>query len=61
MKAKTKKMLAGVLGYVGRSVVGFVKHPVVQAGAAAIIKHKVKSGVAAGVIVAAVEVIAGVL
>lgn len=61
MKAKTRKMLAGVLGFVGRSVVGFVKHPVVQAGAAAIIKHRVKSTVAAGVIVAAVEVVTGVL
>lgn len=59
MKAKTKKTLAGVLGFVGRSVVGLMKNPVTQTVVATVVKHKVKSGVAATLIVAAYEAFAG--
>ncbi len=59
MKAKTKKMVADLLGFVGRTAVGIIKNPVTQTVIATMVKHKVKSGVAATIIVAAYEAFAG--
>ncbi|WP_031298945.1 hypothetical protein [Sphingobium lactosutens] len=59
MKAKTKKMVAGVFGFLGRSVVWLAKNPATQAIVATVVKHRVKSGVAATLIVATYEAFAG--
>lgn len=61
MKAKTKKMVADVLGFVGRSVVGIIKNPVTQTVVATVVKHKVKSATGAALIVAIYEAFSGSL
>ena len=54
-------MVADVLGFVGRSVVGIIKNPVTQTVVATVVKHKVKSATGAALIVAIYEAFSGSL
>ncbi|WP_188063728.1 hypothetical protein [Sphingobium sp. KCTC 72723] len=61
MKAKTKKAVKSVLGFVGNTAKGLVKNPVVQTVVAKVVANKVKSAGAAAVLVALFEVASGLL